>query len=155
MPRFSATVTTATALANGSAVLAIVPAAAVNFKLLGVKIGVVNAVGVLTDADLMVGLNRATARGTSSGTAVIGKADPNSAATAITAVDNAWSVQPTLLGTDDRSFPLNTRGGYAENFNETDIVSTVGTANPIVLVNRSGGALPTSHSFVVTVTWFE
>lgn len=155
MPRFSATVTSSTALANGSAILSIVPAAAANFKLLGVKIGVVNSVGTLTDADLAVGLNRATARGTSSGTATVAKADPNSGASVITGVDNAWSIQPTLAAADDRTFPLNTRGGYAENFNETDIVSTVGTANPIVLVNRSGGALPASHSFVVTVSWFE
>lgn len=155
MPRFSATVTSAAALANGSAILSIVPAAAVNFKLLGVKLGVVNSVGTLTDADLAVGLNRATARGTSSGTATVAKADPNSAASAITGVDNAWSVQPTLAASDDRTFPFNTRGGYAENFNETDIVSTVGTANPIVLVQRSGGALPASHSIVATVNWFE
>ena len=155
MPRFSATVTSAAALANGSAVLSIVPAAAANFKLLGVKIGVVNAVGVLTDADLAVGLNRATARGTQSATATVTKSDPNSGASVITGVDSAWTVQPTLAATDDRIFPLNTRGGYAENFNETDIVSNVGTANALVLVNRSGGALPASHSFVATVNWFE
>ncbi len=155
MPRFSATVTTPAALANGNAILSIVPAAAANFKLLGVKIGVVNSVGALTDADLAVGLNRATARGTSTGTATVTKSDPNSGASVITGVDNAWSVQPTLAASDDRTFPLNTRGGYAENFNEVDIVSNVGTANALVLVNRSGGALPASHSIVATVSWFE
>ena len=155
MPRFTTTVTSAAALANGSAIAALVPAAAANAKITGIKIGVVNAGGAITDFDASVGLNRDTARGVQTATAVLAKADPNSGASVITAVDTAWSTQPTLAAADDRSFQLNSRGTYLENFQEYDIVSNVGTANGLVLVNRSGAALPAGHSFVVTINWFE
>jgi hypothetical protein len=155
MPRMTAQVLTAGALANGNAIAGVVPAAAANFKITGVVLGVSNAGGAITDFDLSVGLNRATARGTSSGTATLNRSDPNSGASQITAVDNAWSVQPTLAAADGWLWSFNSRGGLALNFNEWDIVSTVGTANPLVFVQRSGAALPAGHSITLTVAWLD
>jgi hypothetical protein len=150
----TAQATTVGALANGNAVLSVIPAAAANFKITSVVLGVNNAGGAITDFDVSVGLNRATARGTSSGTATVNKADVNSGATAIL-VDNAWSVQPTLAAADGWMWSFNSRGGLALTFNEWDIVSTIGTANPLVFVQRSGAPLPASHSITVTVGWLE
>ncbi len=155
MPYFTAQVTSAAALANGNAIAALDPAAAVNFKVMSVTLGVNNSGGAITDFDCSVGLNRATTRGTSSGTATVNKSDPNSAGTAITGVDNAWSGQPTLAAADGWLWSFNSRGGLALNFNQWEIVSTVGTANPLVFVQRSGAALPASHSITLTVEWFE
>lgn len=155
MPYFTSQVTTATALANGNAVISLVPAAAVNFHIVGIVLGVNNAGGAITDFDLSVGLNRATARGTSSATATVYRSDPNSAGTAITAVDTGWSVQPTLAATDSHIWSFNSRGGLALNFNLWDILSDVSTAKPLVLVQRSGANLPASHSITATIQHFE
>ena len=155
MPRFTASATTAAALANASAVFGLDPAAAVNFKITSVVLGVNNAGGAITDFDVTVGLNRATTQGTTSGTATVNRADPASGASTITHVATAYSAQPALAATDAATWSFNSRGGLALNFNEWDIISTVGTANPLVLVQRSGAALPTSHSITWTVGWLE
>lgn len=156
MARFTAAVTGSAALANGNAIASVVPAAAANFKITSVVLGFNNSGGAITDFDGTVGLNRATARGTQTATATVNKADPNSGASQITGVDGpTWSAQPTLAATDGWTWPFNSRGGLALNFNEWDIISTVGTANPLVFVQRSGAALPASHSMTLTVGWFE
>lgn len=155
MPKFRTPITSATALANGNAIASIVPAAAVNFKVLQVFLGFVNAGGAITDFQGAVGVNRATARGTASTTLTATRSDPNSSASGITGIDTAWSVQPTLAAQDLDLYPFNTRGGQIFTFAADDIMSTVGTANPIVFVNRSGAALPTAHSIVITVATFE
>ena len=155
MPYFTAQATSAAALANGNAILSLVPAAAVNFKIMSVVFGVNNAGGAITDFDVTVGLNRATARGTQSGTATTNRSDPNSNASGLTNVDSGWSVQPTLAASDGWTWSFNSRGGLALNFNQWDIVSNVGTANAMVFVQRSGASLPASHSITATVEWFE
>lgn len=155
MARYYASGVTAAALANGNAIASIVPAAAVGFKLRRVILGVVNSGGAVTDFQVGVGINRATARGTSSGTATVQKADPDTAASGITGVDNAWSAQPTLAAADALTIGYNTHGGADTPFTVDDFASTVGAANAIVLVQRSGAALPASHSITWTVVWDE
>ena len=83
------------------------------------------------------------------------KADPDSAASGVTGVDTAWSVQPTLAAADAVTIGYNVRGGADTPFQQTDFVSTVGTANAIVLVQRSGAALPANHSITWTIEWEE
>jgi len=144
----------AAALANGNAILSLVPAAAANFKITSVVLGMTNAGGAITDFDVTVGLNRATARGTSTTNPVVNKADVNSGATAILA-DSAWSIQPTLAASDGWFWSFNSRGGLALNFNEWDIVSDIGTAKPLVFVQRSGASLPAAHVITITVGWLE
>lgn len=155
MARYSASGTTAAALANGNAIASIVPAAAVGCRIIRIIVGCTNAGGTPSDFQLAVGVNRATARGTSSGTATVQKADPDSAASQITGVDNAWSLQPTLAAADAYQIAFNTRGGADTPFGPLDFVSTVGTANAITLVQRSGAALPASHSITWSVEWEE
>lgn len=157
MARHSASGTTAAALANGNAICSIVPGASTNFKLLRACFGISTAGNTPTDFQIAVGLNRATARGTSSGTATINKFDPLSPTTSITAVDNAWSAQPTLAAADAQTFAFNSRGNadlyYGTGTGADDFASTSGAANAIVFVQRSGAALPTNHSIVWTVEW--
>lgn len=155
MPYFTVQTTTAAALANGNAILSFVPAAAVNCKIVSVVAGVNNAGGAITDFDVSIGLNRGTARGTQSATGTANKADPNSAGMAITNVDSGWSIQPTLAASDGWLWSFNSRGGLALNFNQWDIISNVATTAPLVFVQRSGAALPASHSITLTVEWFE
>ena len=155
MARYYASGTSSAALANGNAIASIVPAAAVGFRLIRVQLGCTNAGGSVSDFQIGVGINRASARGTSSGTATVQKADPDSAASQVTGVDNAWSVQPTLAAADAVTIGYNVRGGADAPYGPLDLVSTVGTANPIVLVQRSGAALPALHAITWTVEWEE
>lgn len=155
MPRFTAQGTTAAALANGNGIFGLDPAAAANAKITSLVLGVNNAGNTVVDFDITVGLNRATTQGTTSGTATINKADPNSGASVITHVATAYSVQPTLAASDGWEWSFNSRGGLALNFNEWDIISGLGTANPLVLVQRSGAALPALHSVTWTLGWLE
>lgn len=151
---FTAQVQSPAALANGNLVCQIVPAAASNCKIVSIVFGVNNVGGAITDFDLSVGLNRGTARGTSSATATINKSDPNQLTGAII-VDSTVSVQPTLAASDGWLWSFNSRGGLALNFNQWDIISNIGTANPLSFINRSGAALPASHAVTVTVEWLE
>lgn len=157
MARHSASGTTVAALANGNAIASIVPAAATNFNLRRIAVGIITDGNTPTDFQVGVGVNRATARGTSSGTATLVKKDPLKPATSVTAVDNAWSVQPTLAAADAELLPFNSRGGmdvpYGSNTGQDDFCSATGTANPIVLVQRSGAALPANHKIAWTVEW--
>lgn len=155
MARYYASGTTTAALANGNAIASIVPAAAAGFKIVRIVLGCSTAGNTPTDFQIAVGVNRATARGTATTTLTGQKSDPDVAATAITGADTVWSVQPTLAAADLLTIGYNVRGGADLPFSETDLMSTVGTANAIVLVQRSGAALPANHSITWTVEWVE
>ena len=156
MSRNTIQVTSVAALGSATQFLSLVPAAAANFKVTGVVLGVANSGGAITDFDISVGVNRGTARGTATAQAAINKADPN-AGTSVILPDITWSIAPTFgaATTDGWTWSFNSRGGLALNFNEWDIISTVGTANPLVFINRSGAALPAAHSITATVSWLE
>ena len=111
MARYFVSGTSAAALANGSAIAAVVPAAAVACKIVRATFGVVNAGGTISDFQVGVGINRATARGTATTTAAGVKADPDTGASVITGVDQAWTVQPTLAAADAVTIGFNVRGG--------------------------------------------
>jgi hypothetical protein len=155
MAKYYASGTTAAALANGAAIASVVPAAAVGFRIVRIQLGCTNAGGSISDFQVGVAVNRATARGTQSATATVFKSVPDSAASSITGVDTAWSAQPTLAAADVVTIGYNVRGGADAPYGQTDLVSTVGTANAIVLVQRSGAALPASHSITWTIEWEE
>lgn len=155
MPKFRTPVSSAAALANGNAIASIVPGASANFKLIQLILGVANSGGAITDFEVAVGVNRGSARGTQSTSLTPGKADPNSAAAGITGVDSAWTIQPTLAAQDLDIYSFNSRGGLVLNFAVDDIVSTTGTANPIILVQRSGAPLPASHYITATIVHLE
>ena len=155
MATFTASGTTPAALANGNAIASIVPGAAANFKVIKVEAFAVNAGGAISDYEILIGINRATARGTQTATATVNRSDPNSGGSQITGVDTAWSVQPTLAATDGWLKGYNSHGGIIDNVDQTQVISTVGLANPLVLVNRSGAALPANQQISWTVTWVE
>ena len=143
------------AIANGNAIAGLTPAAAVNFKIIAIQLGVNNVGGAITDFDVSVGVNLATARGTITTTATSFRSDPNTAASGISGLDVVYSVQPTLAANDAAMWSFNSRGGLTLNFNPWEWVSNVGTANPIVFLNRSGAALPASHAVTIGIEWLE
>lgn len=155
MPKFRTPITSAAAVANGNAIASIVPGAAANGKVITVIFGIVNAGGTVTDFEVAIGVNRGTARGTASTTLTPGRSDPNSAASAITGIDSAWSVQPTLAAQDLDIVAFNSRSNGVLNLAIDDLMTSVGTANPIVFVNRSGAALPANHSVAMTIVHSE
>jgi hypothetical protein len=155
MARYSAQVTSAAALAVNTAFAAVVPAAAVACKIRRVTLGVVAGATTPTSQQLVVGINRGTARGTATTTVTAGKLDPRTPASGITGVDTVWSTPPTLAAADQVSVAFNSQSGVDLPWELMEEFWTdIGTANPIVFVNRTN-ALPTSHSLVFTVEYEE
>lgn len=153
MARYVFTVTSATALAVDTAFVSVVPAAAVAFRIRRVIIGSVAGTSAVADQQVVFGINRATARGTQSGSSpfTATKMDPRSPASGITGYDTTWSAAPTLASTDAIRVPFNLKSGVDLPFEMLEeLQSDVGTANPLVFVNRAN-ALPASTSYVVTI----
>lgn len=155
MARYSAQVKSTAALAVDTAFAAVVPAAAIACKIRRVTLGVVAGATTPTSQQLTVGINRGTARGTATTTVAGQKLDPRSAASGITGLDTVWSAAPTLAAADQFRVSFNSQSGVDLPWELLEeFVSDVGTANPIVFVNRDN-ALPASHSFVLSVEWEE
>lgn len=155
MARYSAFVKSSTALAVDTAFAAIVPAAAVACKIRRVTIGVVAGATTPTSQQLTVAINRGTARGTASTTVSGQRLDPRSAASGITGMDTVWSGAPTLAAADQFRVSFNSQSGVDLPWELLEeFVSDVGTANPLVFVNRDN-ALPASHAYTLSVEWDE
>lgn len=158
MPRYTVAIESPAALAANSAFAAVVPAAATAAKICRVILGVVAGTAPPTSQQIEVGINRGTARGTASATSTGNKLDPNSPASAITGVDTAWSVAPTLAATDTIKVAFNSQAGadlpWERKGKLEGFLTGVGTANPIVFVNRAN-ALPADHKLVITIEWDE
>jgi hypothetical protein len=149
--RYNTPVTSAAALAVDTAFASVVPAAAVAFKIRRVIIGTVAGTAAVNDQQLLFGVNRGTARGTATTTLTPGKLDPRSAAAAITGIDTVWSAAPTLASQDLLRVPFNAKSGVDLPWELLEeLWSDVGTANPLVFVNRAN-ALPASTSYVLTI----
>lgn len=148
-------VKSAAALAVDTAFASVVPAAAVACKIRRVTIGVVAGASTPTSQQVTVGINRGTARGTASTTVTAGKMDPRTAASQITGVDTAWSAAPTLASADQFRVSFNSQSGVDLPWEALEeFQSDVGTANPIVFVNRDN-ALPTSHAYTLSIEYEE
>jgi len=156
MARYSAQVKSASALAVDTAFAALVPAAAVACKLRRVTLGVVAGATTPTSQQLTIGINRGTARGTATTTVAGQKLDPRSAASGITGLATVWSTPPTFsVSADQYRVSFNSQSGVDLPWELLEeFVSDVGTANPLVFVNRDN-ALPASHSYVLSVEWEE
>ncbi len=153
MARYNVTLYSAAAVAADTAVAAIVPAAAVACKLRRIKVGVVAGASTPTSQQLVLGINRGTARGTATTTVTMNKLDPRHPASQITGVDTAWSAAPTFgaSSTDVEKIAFNSQSGADLPFELMEELWTdLGTANPLVFVNRDN-ALPTSHKYVLTL----
>ncbi len=157
MARYNAAVLSAAALGIDAAAATIVPGAAVRFKLRRLTLGVAVTSGSIVSQQVVVGINRGTARGTQTTNVAGSKMDPTSAASGITGVDSAWSVQPTLgaTATDVFKVAFNTQSGADLPWEQLEeFFSDVGTANVIGIVNRVT-ALPANHQLSVAVEWEE
>lgn len=151
MARYSVQVKSAAALAVDTAFAAVVPAAAVACKIRRVTIGVVAGASVPTSQQVTVGINRGTARGTASTTLTPSKLDPRHQAAGITGVDTVWSGAPTLAAADQFRVSFNSQSGADLPWEQLEEFWTdIGTANPIVFVNRDN-ALPASHSYTLSI----
>lgn len=155
MARYSAQVTSTAALAVDTAFAALVPAAAVAFKLRRLTLGVVAGATTPSSQQLVVAINRGTARGTATTTVTGQRLDPRSAGSGITGMDTVWSAAPTLSAADQFRVPFNSQSGVDLPWELLEeFMSDIGTANPMVLVNR-GNQLPSAHSYVCSVEWEE
>lgn len=155
MARYAAQVTSSAALAVDTAFASLVPAAAVAFKLRRVTLGVVAGASTPTSQQLVVAVNRGTARGTATTTVTAQRLDPRSPASGITGMDTVWSAAPTLGAADMFRVAFNSQSGVDLPWELLEeLVSDVGTANPLVFVNREN-ALPASHKLVLSVEYEE
>lgn len=151
MARYSTPVTSAAALAANTAFASVVPSATQAFKIRRVVIGTIAGTSAVADQQLLIGVNRGTARGTATTTLTPGKIDPRTAAAAITGVDTVWSAAPTLAAQDLFTVPINAKSGADLPWELIEeLWSDLGTANPIVFVNRVN-ALPTGVSYNITI----
>lgn len=153
MGRYNVALYSVAAIAVDTAFAAIVPAAAVACKLRRVTLGVVAGTSPPTSQQLTVGLNRGTARGTATTTLTMNKMDPRHPASAITGVDTVWSVAPTIGAstTDVEKWTFNSQAGMDLPWELVEELWTdIGTANPLVFVNRDN-ALPASHKYVLKI----
>ncbi len=153
MARYNVTVYSVAALAADTAFAAIVPAATVACKLRRVTLGVVAGTSPPTSQQLVVGLSRGTARGTATTTLTMNKMDPRHPASAITGVDTVWSTAPTFGAStaDVEKWPFNSQAGMDLPWELVEELWTdIGTANPLVFVNRDN-ALPASHKYVLKI----
>lgn len=155
MARYSAQVKSAAALAVDTAFAALVPAATVGFRLRRVTLGVVAGATTPTSQQVTVAINRGSARGTATTTVTGNRLDPRAPASQITGMDTVWSTPPTLAAADVFRTSFNSQSGTDLPWElMEEFFSDVGTANPIVFVNRDN-ALPASHSFVMSVEYEE
>lgn len=154
MGRYSAQLTSTAALATGTAFMWLMAPAGSGCKLRRITGGVVAGATTPTSQQVVIGVNRATSAGTTPTAITAHKLDPNSPAAAMTP-DSAFATPPTLTATDQFTIPFNTQSGFDLPWEQLEEwVISAGTANGIALVNRVN-ALPTSHSYVVSIEWEE
>lgn len=150
MARYLTPVTTATALAANGAIASVV-STNVRFRIRRIILGSVAGTSAVNDQQVLVGFNRATARGTATTTLTPGRMDDGTAAAGIVGVDSAWSVQPTLAAQDLFVVPFNLKSGVDLPFEMLEeLWGPAATATPIVLVNRVN-AMPSATSYAVTI----
>jgi hypothetical protein len=151
----AAIVATAPSGASANALFAsLVAGANAGYKLRRITLGVIAGTGAPTSQQVSVGLVRATARGTATTTVAPKAIDPNSLQTSsITGLDTAWSTVPTATWTAPYLYQVtfNTQSGVDLPFELLEeLICSVGTANGIAFINV-GNALPTSHSYTLSV----
>jgi hypothetical protein len=169
--RFTASISSQTALAAGTPsgttfngyFAALVAGASASYKLRRVMIGVRAGAAVPVSQQVTVGLYRQTVRvaGTGFSTQAGTNLEPRAAATAVTGLDyttatTAGTTGPTITtATTLPQLTFNTQAYTSEVWDFDDALTCdQGTANGIAFVNL-GNALPTSHLYVMTLTWEE
>ncbi|MDE2106032.1 MAG: hypothetical protein KGL39_52905 [Patescibacteria group bacterium] len=155
MSRFTARVESSQALAASTSFANLVAGASAGLKLRRIQVGIRNTTGTPTSQQLSLAIFRATARGTATTTVTGIQMDPNSAASAITGLDTAWSANPTIAANPiwEQSFnsqlPLDIPWELLE-----ELVVASGTTNGLAF-QFLGNALPSSHLATLTCEWEE
>lgn len=146
MARFKTTVESAAALGANTVFANIVAGSAAGAKIRRATIGCRAGATVPTSQQVSVSIVRATARGTATTTKTPQSMDPNLAASAITGVDTAWSVNPTVSSANPiGEVSFNTQSGVDLPWELIEeMVLALGTANGIAFENLAN-ALPSGH----------
>jgi hypothetical protein len=148
--RYAATVTSGTALAVNTAFAGVTGTAAIGCLIRRVTIGTVAGTSAVADQQLVVGFNRATALGTTSGTLTPIQLNPLAPAAACSLI-TSWSVQPTLGTNDFYRVAFNAKSGVDLPFELLEqLFVPAATATPVVFVNRVNAA-PASTSYSITI----
>lgn len=161
MARFTSNVTSVSAIvatapsgATANALFAALVAGGAGYKLRRITLGVIAGVGAPTSQQVSVGLVRTTARGTATTTLTPKPLDPNSVQTSnTTGLDTAWSAVPTATWTAPYLYQatFNTQSGVDLPYELLEeLICPTGSANGIAFINV-GNALPTGHSYTLTV----
>lgn len=155
MSRFSGQVVSSAALAASTNFAGLFGSSTSGAKLRRITLGTVtNTATTPTSQQLLIGVFRATALGTTSATFTPQQLDQNGPAALGTFV-TAWSVQPTLAGTASWLIPFNTQSALDLPWELLEEwVITKGTANGLVFQNMTN-AVPAGHQIVLSAEWEE
>ena len=155
MARYSAQAKSATAVAVDTGFAWLQAVAGNGFKLRRVTLGVVAGATVPTSQQVTVGINRVTTAGTTPGGGMTpNKLDPNSAAAGAT-FKTTYATPPTTTSDDLFRVSFNSQSGVDLPWELLEeLIVAAGTANGLVFINRDN-ALPTSHSYTLSVEWEE
>lgn len=153
MSRFHYQLTSAAALANNTGFLWGNSPASGGFKLRRATIGLSVSTGAtITNAQVLVGINRTTSAGTTPTAITLAQDDPNSVPPLSTWA-SAFATPPSTSANDDFVLPLNTQSTVDLPWEGVEEFSvTKGTANGLAFINRSGFNLPANTSLVISWT---
>lgn len=154
MGRYTAQVVSASALANAAGFMWLMSPAGSGAKFRRIKGGVIAGASVPTSQQVQIGINRVTNAGTTPTAITAHRMDPNSPAAAMVPV-SAFATPPTLTATDMETITFNTQSGFDLPWEQLEEwVISAGTSNGLAFINRVN-ALPTSHSYAITIEWEE
>jgi hypothetical protein len=149
MGRYAGTVTSTAALAANTAFAGVIGTASVTCTIRRVTLGTVAGTSAVSDQQLVVGFNRATAAGTNT-TLTPDKLNTLSDTPQCSLI-SAWSVAPTLATNDFYRVAFNAKSGVDLPFELLEqLWVPANTATPVVFVNRTN-ALPASTSLVISI----
>lgn len=154
MPRFRENVESPVALSAGTTFANLVAGASANFKPRRFTAGFRTS-GAIVNQQITVAAFRATARGTATATTTPLAEDPRSAASAITGLDTAWSVAPTLAANPIAKWSFNTQAGGDLPFELPDELTVdQGSANGLAF-QIVGNALPANYVLTLDISHDE
>lgn len=156
MARYSAQVKSTAALAVDTGFAWLMASASNGFKLRRATIGVITATAVVpTSQQCTFGINRVSTAGTTPTAGMTpAKLDPSTAA-AGAVFNTAYSAAPTLAAADMYAASFNSQSGMDLPWELLEEMSCLaGVTSGLVFINRDL-ALPSGHSYRLSVEWEE
>lgn len=154
MARYANQLTSVAALASNTGFAWLMASTSGGGRLRRITGGVIAGATTPTSQQVTVGIARTTSAGTTPTSLTAQALDPNSGAARMS-VASAFSVVPTLTSPDLWSVTFNTQSGFDLPWEQLEefIVPNVATGG-LAFINRTN-ALPTSHSYVLSIEWEE